>query len=111
MEYTDLIKHRHSALGIGFTASIMRVLGILSGDSATAQEIKQISEFSQYQGTAKDLEIVPQLIPDNTSTAQNIPSQEDDKEELLVQHFIDVLMQQEIPEVGELNFGMVMVRM
>lgn len=54
---------------IQFTASIMTVLGILSGNnSATAQEIKQISKFIQHQGTAKDLEIIPELIPENTST-------------------------------------------
>ncbi|WP_414621376.1 TonB-dependent receptor plug domain-containing protein [Calothrix sp. CCY 0018] len=76
--------------GIQFTVLMMTVLGILSGnDRATAQEIEQISEFSQYQGTAKDLEIIPELIPENTSTtsnnteeiAQNNPVQEAEKEE------------------------------
>ncbi|WP_044291027.1 hypothetical protein [Rivularia sp. PCC 7116] len=45
--------------GIQFTALIFTVLGILSGDSATAQEIKQISEFSQYQG----VEVLPSMAP------------------------------------------------
>ena len=69
---------------------IMTILAILSGnDSAKAQEIKKISEFNQHQGTAKDLEIIPGLIPENNSIkannrkeiAQNTPSPEAEKEE------------------------------
>ena len=69
---------------------IMTILTILSGnDSAKAQEIKKISEFNQHQGTAKDLEIIPGLIPENNSIkannrkeiAQNTPSPEVEKEE------------------------------
>ena len=80
--------------GIQFIVSIMTVLGIVSGNnSATAQEIKQVSEFSQHQGTAKDLELIsekiPQLRSENTSKetnntenlAQNTPSPEAEKEE------------------------------
>jgi len=79
-----------SQWGIQFTVSIMTVLSLFSGnDSATAQDILQVSDFSQHQGTAKDLEIVPKLIPENTSTisnkmeaiAQNTPSPETEKEE------------------------------
>lgn len=77
-------------LGIHFTVLIVTLLGILSGsDCATAEDILQISEFSQHQGTAKDLEIIPKLIPEDTLTttnkteeiAQNTPSQESEKEE------------------------------
>ncbi|MEO1560156.1 MAG: TonB-dependent receptor, partial [Cyanobacteria bacterium J06632_19] len=80
-----------SQSGIQFTVLIMTVLGIFSGnDSATAQEIKQISDFSQYQGTAKDLEIIPEIIPENTSTtsnkteaiAQNTPSPEKEEADI-----------------------------
>ncbi|MEM7557410.1 MAG: TonB-dependent receptor plug domain-containing protein, partial [Cyanobacteria bacterium P01_A01_bin.84] len=69
---------------------IMTILTILSGnDSAKAQEIKKISEFNQHQGTAKDLEIIPGLIPENNSIkannrkeiAQNNPSPEAEKEQ------------------------------
>lgn len=67
-------------LGIRFTASIMTLLGILCGDKGTAQEIKQISEFSQDRGSAKDLEIVSEFMPENTFTAQNNPSQEAEEE-------------------------------
>jgi vitamin B12 transporter len=80
--------------GVQFIVSILTVLGIVSGNnSATAQEIKQISEFSQHQGTAKDLELIsekiPQQPPKNTSKktnntenlAQNTPSPEAEKEE------------------------------
>ena len=92
MEYTDLMRNSIFIYqsGIQFTVLMMTVLGILSGnDSATAQEIKQISEFPQHQGTAKDLEIIPELRPENTSNttnktkeiAQNTPSQEEEKEE------------------------------
>ncbi|NJM19530.1 MAG: hypothetical protein HC907_12910, partial [Richelia sp. SM1_7_0] len=50
----------------------MTVLGIVSGnDSVTAQQIEQISEFPQHQGTAKDLEIIPELPPENTSITNN----------------------------------------
>lgn len=80
--------------GVQFIVSILTVLGIVSGNnSATAQEIKQISEFSQHQGTAKDLELIsekiPQQPPEKTSKktnntenlAQNTPSPEAEKEE------------------------------
>ncbi|MEO0842616.1 MAG: TonB-dependent receptor [Cyanobacteria bacterium J06643_5] len=69
---------------------MLTVLGILSGnDSAIAQDILQVSDFSQHQGTAKDLEIVPKLPSENTSTtnnntknlAQNTPLPEAEKEE------------------------------
>lgn len=83
-----------SQWGIQLTVSIMTVLGILSGnDSAAAQDILQISEFSQHQGTAKDLELIsekiPQLPSENTSNksnntenlAQNTPSPEAEEEE------------------------------
>ncbi|BAY82234.1 TonB-dependent receptor [Calothrix parasitica NIES-267] len=74
--------------GIQLAVLMMTVLGIFSEDSATAQEIEQISEFIQHQGTAKDLEIIPDLIPENTSTttnkteaiAQNTPSPEAEEE-------------------------------
>lgn len=68
---------------------MMTVLGILSGNCrAIAQDILQISEFDRYQGTAKDLEIIPELIPENTSIttdnteaiAQKNPSQEAEEE-------------------------------
>ncbi|MEO0935316.1 MAG: TonB-dependent receptor plug domain-containing protein, partial [Cyanobacteria bacterium J06641_2] len=80
----------NSPWGIQFTVLILTVLGILSGnDSAIAQDILQVSDFSQHQGTAKDLEIVPKLPSENTSTtnnntknlAQNTPSPEAEKEE------------------------------
>ncbi len=75
--------------GIYLAVLMMTVLGILSGnDCATAQDILQISEFSQHKGTAKDLEIIPKLIPENTFTttnkteeiAQNTASQEEEQE-------------------------------
>ena len=78
---------------IQFTVLILTVLRILSGnDSAIAQDILQISEFPQHQGSAKDLEIVPEIVPEtppeNTSytisnredIAQNTTSQEAEKE-------------------------------
>ncbi len=84
-----------SRWGIQFTLSILTVLGTLSGnDNATAQNILQVSEFSQNQGSAKDLqispEIVPELIPENTSSKaekikdiaqENPPTQEAEKED------------------------------
>ena len=79
-----------SPWGIQFTVLILTVLGILSGnDSATAQDILQASDFSQHQGTAKDLELIPQQPPENTSNktnnsenlAQNTPLPEAEKEE------------------------------
>ncbi|MEM6402941.1 MAG: TonB-dependent receptor [Cyanobacteria bacterium P01_D01_bin.116] len=80
----------NSPWGIQFAVSILTVLSIFSGnDSATAQDILQASDFSQHQGTAKDLEIVPKLPPENSSTtnnntknlAQNTSSPEAEKEE------------------------------
>ncbi len=84
----------NSPWGIQFTVLILTVLGIFSGnDSATAQDILQASDFSQHQGTAKDLELIsekiPQLRSENTSNksnntenlAQNTPSPEVEKEE------------------------------
>ncbi len=76
--------------GIQLAVLMMTVLGILSGNCrAITQDILQISKFDRDRGTAKDLEIVPQLIPNNTSIttdnteaiAQNNPSQEAEEEE------------------------------
>ena len=60
-----------SRWGIQFALSILTVLGTLSrNDIATAQNIPQVSGFSQERGAVKDLQInppiVPELIPENT---------------------------------------------
>ncbi|MEO0688572.1 MAG: TonB-dependent receptor plug domain-containing protein, partial [Cyanobacteria bacterium J06649_11] len=83
-----------SPWGIQFAVSILTVLSIFSGNnSVAAQEIEQVSEFTQHQGTAKDLELnsekIPEITPKNTSNktkntenlAQNNPSPEAEKEE------------------------------
>ncbi|KST61970.1 TonB-dependent receptor plug domain-containing protein [Mastigocoleus testarum] len=65
----------NSQLGMQFFAIAITVnLGFLLGnDNATAQKILQLSEFSQYQGDAKDLKIIPKIvspevISENTSS-------------------------------------------
>ena len=68
--------------GIQLAVSIMTVLWMSGNDSATAQEIGQVSEFPQHQGTAKDLEIIPENTTNNTEAiAQNTPSQEAEEKE------------------------------
>ena len=60
----------NSQLGIQFFAIAITVnLGFLLGnDNATAQKILQLSEFSQYQGDAKDFKNNSQ----NSTTRSNI---------------------------------------
>ncbi len=72
-------------------SSLTAILGIISGIyRATAVEIPQISEFPNNRGTAKDLQPVAEVIPENTSVAigkteeiaQNTtPSQEEKEKE------------------------------
>ncbi|MEM9272555.1 MAG: TonB-dependent receptor [Cyanobacteria bacterium P01_F01_bin.143] len=64
---------------IQFTLSILTVLGIFSGNnSAVAQDILHLSDFSQNRGTAKDLEFTTTNNTENI--AQNPPSQEEKEE-------------------------------
>ncbi len=101
-----------SRWGIQFTLSILTVLGTFSkNDIATAQNILQGSGFSQNQGTAKDLQIspqiVPELIPENTlskaekvkDVAQKNPTTQEAEKEDREEADLEII---EITVVGEI---------